>query len=132
LRRTKQELEWFLQGHPKHPELGLWATIERSTGEFLGRCGLLPWHIQGRDEVEVAYMIKKERWREGFASEAACGIVLHAHQQLGLNRLVSLVTPGNLASAGVAVKMGMRLERAFVDEFGPCELYARSGLPDRP
>ena len=24
---TKEELEWFLQGHSDHPELGLWATI---------------------------------------------------------------------------------------------------------
>lgn len=21
---TREELEWFLHGHPKHPELGLW------------------------------------------------------------------------------------------------------------
>ncbi|TMB86182.1 MAG: GNAT family N-acetyltransferase, partial [Chloroflexi bacterium] len=23
---TRVELEWFLNGHPVHPELGLWAT----------------------------------------------------------------------------------------------------------
>ena len=42
---TKEELDWFLHGHPRNPELGLWATLDRDTGEFLGRCGLLPWHI---------------------------------------------------------------------------------------
>jgi RimJ/RimL family protein N-acetyltransferase len=26
---TKRELEWFLNGHPKYPELGLWATHRR-------------------------------------------------------------------------------------------------------
>ena len=26
---TKEELEWFLNGHPTHPELGLWATIHK-------------------------------------------------------------------------------------------------------
>jgi ribosomal-protein-alanine N-acetyltransferase len=26
---TKNKLEWFLNGHPKHPELGLWATIHK-------------------------------------------------------------------------------------------------------
>ena len=29
---TREELEWFRHGHPHHPRLGLWATmdIERS------------------------------------------------------------------------------------------------------
>jgi ribosomal-protein-alanine N-acetyltransferase len=121
---TKKELEWFHQGHPHHPELGLWATIERSSGEFLGRCGLLPWHIQDAEEVEVAFMIKKERWREGFASEAARGIISHAQDVLGLRRLVCLITPGNAASVGVAQKVGMAFEREFTDEFGPSQLYA--------
>ena len=121
---TKEELEWFLNGHTRRPELGLWATVERNTGEFLGRCGLLPWHIQGSDEVELAFMIKKERWREGLATEAAHGIIKHAHEVLGLRRLVCLVMPGNAASAGVAEKVGMSFEREFTDELGPCHLYA--------
>ena len=126
LEETKAELEWFLHGHPRRPELGLWATIDRTTGEFLGRCGLLPWHIQGRPEVELAFMIRKERWRQGLAAEAARGIIQHAHKSIGLSRLVCLITPGNAASAGVARKVGMSFERQFTDEFGPCHLYAIS------
>jgi ribosomal-protein-alanine N-acetyltransferase len=122
--QTKEELEWFRHGHPGHPDLGLWATIDRKSGEFLGRCGLLPWHIQGQDEVELAYMIKKQRWREGLATEAARGIIEYAGQTLGLRRLVCLVVPGNAASAGVAHKVGMSFEREFTDELGPCHLYS--------
>jgi RimJ/RimL family protein N-acetyltransferase len=121
---TKEELEWFLHGHPHRPELGLWATVERQTGEFLGRCGLLPWHIQGKDEVELASMIKKERWREGLATEAAQGIIKHANQVLGLRRLVCLVIPGNAASAGLAQKVGMSFECEFTDELGTSLLYS--------
>jgi ribosomal-protein-alanine N-acetyltransferase len=121
---TRYELEWFKHGHPEHPQLGLWATIDRQTGAFLGRCGLLHWVLDGRPEVEVAYMIDKRRWGQGLGTEAALGIVQHAQQTLGLQRLVCLVTPGNDASAAVATKIGMRLERAFEDEFGPGLLYA--------
>ena len=124
LQETKEELDWFLHGHPRQPELGLWATVERGTGDFLGRCGLLPWHILGTDEVELAFMIRKDRWREGFATEAARGIVRHARDVLGLRRLVCLVMPGNAASVGVAEKVGMSFEREFTDEFGPSQLYA--------
>ena len=28
---TKEELEWHMNGHPHHPELGLWATIHKET-----------------------------------------------------------------------------------------------------
>jgi ribosomal-protein-alanine N-acetyltransferase len=124
LDETKAELDWFLHGHPQHPQLGLWATVERSTGEFLGRCGLLPWHIQDKEEVELAFMIKKERWREGFATEAAHGIIEYAQEVLGLRRLVCLVVPGNAASEGVASKLGMSLEFEFTDEFGRSYLYS--------
>ena len=126
LEQTKEELEWFVHGDPRHPGLGLWATVERATGEFLGRCGLLPWHIEGKDEVELAFMIKKERWREGLATEAAQGIIKYAHDVLGLSRLVCLVMPGNAASAGVAQKVGMSFERELTDDLGPCQLYSRA------
>lgn len=124
LDETREELEWFLNGHPRHPELGLWATADRATGEFLGRCGLLPWTLDGVFEVEVAYMIAKHRWGEGLATEAAEGIVRHARDTLGLRRLIALVTPGNEASAAVARKVGMAFEREHTDEFGLCHIYS--------
>ena len=124
LDETKEELDWFLNGHPRHPQLGLWATIDRASGAFLGRCGLLPWEIDGTSEVELAFMIDKRRWREGLATEAARGIIHYAKEQLNLQRLICLVMPGNEASTGVATKLGMRLEREYTDEFGRCHIYA--------
>ena len=126
LEETREELEWFLHGHPRHPELGLWATIERASGAFLGRCGLLPWTIDGAFEVELAYLIDPRRWGEGLATEAARAIVRHAHGELEIERLIGLIDPENLASVRVAEKVGMRFDRHHVDEHGPCALYARS------
>ncbi len=128
LEQTREELEWFLQGHPRHPELGLWATVERATGTFLGRCGLLPWTIDGVAEVELAYLIDPRRWGEGLATEAARAIVRHAHAALELDRLICLIDPENVASLRVAEKVGMRFDRHHVDEHGPCAMYARSRL----
>lgn len=124
LEETKEELEWHQHGHPRHPELGLWATVERETGKFLGRCGLLPWTIDGAQEVELAYLIAKERWGQGYATEAAHGIVRYARAELGLTRLICLITHGNVASIRVAEKVGMTFERKYADEFGPCLIYS--------
>jgi ribosomal-protein-alanine N-acetyltransferase len=121
---TRAELEWFLNGHPEHPELGLWATIHRPTGRFIGRCGLLPWTIEGRDEVEIAYMIAKPFWRQGLGAEAARGILEYARAELGIPRLVCLIDPGNEASIGVARSIGMALETEIADKDGAYLLYS--------
>ena len=123
---TQEELEWFLNGHPEHPELGLWATIHKQTGRFIGRCGLLPWTIDGQYEVEVAYMIAKEFWRQGLGTEAAQGILDYGFDTLGLSRLICLIDHDNIASQKVATHIGMAFEKEGMDDLGPYLLYARN------
>lgn len=123
---TKMELEWFLNGHPRHPELGLWATIHKASGRFIGRCGLLPWTIDGRDEVEVAYLLDKADWRQGLGSEAARALLHYGFEHLHLSRLICMIDPANQASIGVARKIGMTLEKEMVDEHGSYLLFAKT------
>jgi RimJ/RimL family protein N-acetyltransferase len=121
---TKEELEWFMNGHPKFPELGLWATIYTETGRFIGRCGLLPWTIEGQQEVEVAFALSKEYWGQGLATEVAQALVQYGFETLGLSRLICLIEPQNQASINVATKLGMKFEKEGQDEKGPFLLYA--------
>ena len=108
---AREELEWFLYGHPKYPELGLWATIHKETGKFIGRCGLLPWTIDGKGEVEVAYTLAQGFWGKGLGTEAADGILRYALRTLNLSRLICLIDPENVASQKVAEKIGMIFEK---------------------
>jgi ribosomal-protein-alanine N-acetyltransferase len=123
---TKEELDWFLDGHPAHPELGLWATVHKETNQFIGRCGLLPWTIEQRPEVEVAYLLAKEYWGQGLGTEAAQGILHYGFEQLNLSRLICMIYPENQASINVARKIGMTLEKEMEDDKGPYLLYSRS------
>ena len=107
---TKEELEWYLNGHPEHPKLGLWATVHKETGKFIGRCGLLPWEIDNMPEVEIAYLLDKTYWHQGLATEAALGIMKYGFENLNLSRLICLMHPENLASQRVAERIGMKLE----------------------
>jgi RimJ/RimL family protein N-acetyltransferase len=108
---AQEELEWHMHGHPWNPQLGLWATIHKGSGRFIGRCGLLPWKIEGQNEVEVAYTISREFWGQGLGTEAAQGILDYGYHGLNLNRLICLIDPANIASQRVAEKIGMSLER---------------------
>jgi RimJ/RimL family protein N-acetyltransferase len=121
---AKEELEWHMNGHPKNPELGLWATMHKETGKFIGRCGLLPWTIDGQQEVEVAYAIAQEYWGQGLGTEAAQGILNYGFERLNLSRLICLIDPENIASQRVAGKIGMTFEKEGRDETGPFLVYS--------
>lgn len=121
---TRAELEWFLNGHPRHPELGLWATIYKPTDRFIGRCGLLPWMIDGRAEVEIAYMLARDCWGQGLATEAARVIRDYGFERLGLTRLICLIDRDNQASIRVAEHIGMRFEKEGRDDQGPYLLFS--------
>ncbi|MEJ2597514.1 MAG: GNAT family N-acetyltransferase [Anaerolineales bacterium] len=123
---AREELEWHMNGHPKRPELGLWATIHKETDKFIGRCGLLPWTIDGQDEVEVAYLISKAYWGQGLGTEAAQAILDYGFEKLHLSRLICLIDKNNLVSIKVAEKIGMAFEKEGKDEMGPFLLYSKS------
>lgn len=107
---TREELEWYLEGHPQYPDLGLWATVHKESGKFIGRCGLLPWEIDGKLEIEIAYLLDKNYWHQGLATEAASRILDYAFEKLNLTRLICLMHPDNIASQKVAERIGMKLE----------------------
>jgi ribosomal-protein-alanine N-acetyltransferase len=121
---AQKELEWHMYGHPRHPELGLWATIHKGMGKFIGRCGLLPGEINGQSEVEVAYTIAGAYQGQGLGSEAALAILNYGFESLKLSRLICLIDPQNVASQKVAEKMGMKFEKEAQDEFGSFRVYA--------
>jgi ribosomal-protein-alanine N-acetyltransferase len=89
---------------------GQWAAVERKGGRFIGICGLILWpDIDGREELEVAYLIARDAWGVGYATEAASAI-----RDFGVTirpDLVSLIYPENAASINVARKIGMTHEK---------------------
>ncbi len=121
---AKDELEWHMHGHPRNRQLGLWATIHKETGKFIGRCGLLPWTIDGQDEVEVAYTIAEEYQGQGLGSEAAQALLNYGFEALNLKRLICLIVAENIPSQKVAQRIGMSFEKEGHDEIGPFLVYS--------
>ena len=107
---TKEELDWIIDVYYGQYGFGLWATLYKETGAFIGRCGLIPWTIDQQPEVEVAYLLDKAFWGQGLATEAAQAIIHYGFEQLQLTRLICLTDPDNKPSRKVAEKIGMTLE----------------------
>ena len=99
----------FFIGHWQMRGYGQWAVEEKSTSKMVGRVGL--HHPHGWPGVEVGWMVDPERWGEGFASEAAHASLEWGFRELGLDEIVSVIKPENLASIRVAEKIGEQFWR---------------------
>jgi ribosomal-protein-alanine N-acetyltransferase len=124
LAETQEELDWHLRAARDGERLGLWATLCRGTGALVGRCGLIAWMIEGRPEVEIAYLIGRQHWGKGLGTEAATALVGHGFDALGLDRLIALIDQDNAASRRTAAKAGLHFERTVAIEGLPAELFA--------
>lgn len=93
----------------RHAELhgfSLWAMDERDGDGLVGIAGLA-W-VEGRGpDVEAAYVLRRDRWGRGYATEALREVLRIGHDELGLERIVALAYPENDASRRVMEKAGM-------------------------
>ena len=120
---TERDIDRCIATQSAHG-FSLWATIDRTEGRLIGRCGLLPQSLGGTEEVEIAYLIARSHWGLGLATEAAQAIRDYGMTQLGRTRLVSIIDRDNLASRRVAEKTGLRPERPVQFMKHRCWLYA--------
>jgi [ribosomal protein S5]-alanine N-acetyltransferase len=121
---VQQQLEWDLDWYRKNEDLGTWAIIHKATGKLVGLCSLMPWIVDGVEEVEMAYILAEECRGQGLGTELSRGVVKYALEKLQLPRIVSLIEPDNMLSRHVVEKAGMRLEKEGYDESGPVVVYA--------
>jgi [ribosomal protein S5]-alanine N-acetyltransferase len=103
---------------------GLWAVILKENNRLIGRCGLLRQPLDGGEATEVSYLIKREFWNQGFASEAAGTVLKLGFEKYNFQRIVAFIAPRNTASSRVAEKIGLRFERKVeFRSFGEVDLY---------
>jgi [ribosomal protein S5]-alanine N-acetyltransferase len=88
---------------------GLWAMVLKSSGEVVGDCGLARQTVDGGDEIEIGYHVRRDLWGRGLAPEAAAACRDYGFQRLGAKQLISLIRPENLPSRRVAEKVGLSL-----------------------
>ncbi len=91
---------------------GLWCVERLSDGVPVGMCGLI--RRDGLSDVDVGYALLPAFRGLGYALEAAQASVAHGRDRLGLPRVVAIVSPGNRASEGLLLKLGLQC-RGSVD-----------------
>lgn len=120
-------IEWTLRNYQEYG-FGLWV-IETHTGDFVGDCGLTMQDVEGEQLVEVGWHVRTPLRRQGYASEAA-GSVRAAARGAGVDHLVAIIRPSNIASQRVATKIGLALEREVHAHGGPALVFGADLVPE--
>jgi RimJ/RimL family protein N-acetyltransferase len=105
--------------------IGLYSMERREDGRVIGRSGFLVWDGETweianlaeageRAEVELGWMVSREHWGQGYATEAALAMRDWGIAERGFTRLISMIRRGNERSVRVAEKIGERYERDMV------------------
>lgn len=88
-----------------YPDLGVWHAARRDSGAFIGWFSL---KYAGRSpDVEVGYRLCRNAWGNGFATEGATEVVRYGFDTVGLDRIIGVTHPDNVASQRVLAKAGL-------------------------
>lgn len=121
----RSEVErWIAVCQQKYADRGYGtsAVFEKSTGRFIGYCGVV--RAPGNDFDELIYVYHVDTWGSGYATEAARAMIDHVFSCSRLDRIFATIHPDNTASVRVAVKLGLRFERRTIDDDGlPVDHY---------
>jgi RimJ/RimL family protein N-acetyltransferase len=96
-RLENTEREWEQRGH------GMFTIRDRATNRFLGRAGLKHW--PQFEETEVGWMLHRDAWGHGYATEAARACTDWGFAQLPVPYLTAMIQPENVRSVRVAERL---------------------------
>lgn len=126
---SKLVLDRFIAGHRT------FAIVENESGKVIGSISFEPCSAAfddadlGENKFEIGYVISKDFWNKGYATQALRGMVSYAFYVLHLDALTCGHFAGNEASKRVIEKVGFKYlkDDKFVDQMGTerdCSFYA--------
>jgi ribosomal-protein-alanine N-acetyltransferase len=129
--RPREEAERrFMEGalKPATNRMAMWATVLKSTHQYIGRCGVYP-HFKDEGGVyegegALGLYIATKYWGRGYATEAGFAFVKFGFDELKFNKIVTDIDTRNDASVRVIEKLGFELMRTEVGEHRSFYHYA--------
>lgn len=97
-------IEWSRRNYRDHG-FGLWVIEDRSTGEFLGDCGLTYQPVEGDRLLELGYHLLEQHRGRGLVTEAGRACIEYAFATVGASMVCSTVHPENAPSLAVARRL---------------------------
>ena len=115
-----------LVGHWQIRGFGMFAVVEKSTGELVGRVG--PWQPEEWPDFEVGWTLNSRHWGKGYATEAVRACIRYSFIELGRSHVISVIDPENTRSISVAERVGEVLEGNVTLPLQPGKTFLQYGL----
>lgn len=103
---TRDYIQRMLDSQVERPRL-IWelAMVRRADNRLIGACDLT---LENGDEADLGYILARDVWGQGYATEATREMVRAGFEQLNLERIFATCEVNNSASARVLEKAGLR------------------------
>lgn len=79
-----------------------------------GTDGPLMEKMEGKKYPGIAYIVKKEYWKQGYAVEGAKASIDYLFNEKGVEEVIAQIKYDNESSLGVAKKLGMTFRYEYV------------------
>lgn len=102
-----------------------WIAYDRHTGRLVGRGGLSRTTVEGRNRLEIGWVLLGKYHGQGYASEIGRAGLQFAFDELSADEVVSFTETRNAASRKVMARLGFQFDHEFIwpDDGIPCVLY---------
>ncbi|HLI50171.1 MAG TPA: GNAT family N-acetyltransferase [Thermomicrobiaceae bacterium] len=102
-----------------------WMAYDRATGELVGRGGLSRVELEGREQLEIGWVVRGRCWGQGYATEMGRAGLAFAFDELDADEVVAYTEARNARSRAVMERLGFRYSHDLVLEEGgePFVLY---------
>jgi RimJ/RimL family protein N-acetyltransferase len=94
---------------------GIATLIEKPANEVIGFAGLFSCDALGAEDFEIGFVLAREAWGRGIATEIGEAQLAFGFDRLGCQRLLGLVDPRNAPSIHALKKLGMRYLKEVSD-----------------
>ena len=116
-------LNWCKDCYQKY-NFGLWAVINKETGEMIGNCGVSMQFIDDEWKPEIGYHLRKDFHRQGLGKEATQAIRDYFFTHYDYDEVYSYMNKDNVASYKTAEANGMTYQHLYTSEDGHlCRVY---------
>jgi len=97
-------LEYIVASYETEAPVFALAAVERSTGAYLGSCGLSP--LAGEDGVECFFWLLRRYWGWGYATETTRALLYYAFEELDVSAVVVNAARANKRAWKVVENIG--------------------------
>ncbi|MBL7829275.1 MAG: GNAT family N-acetyltransferase [Saprospiraceae bacterium] len=113
---VRARTDMWLSYAAQNPGYGVWIMELKTDHTVVGYGVVRHVEFTPGKEIEIGYIVAREYWGKGFATEASRAMIAYAEKQLGVQELVAYTSEENTGSNRVLEKCGfqrMGIERVY-------------------